>query len=483
MPKITIDYSNTIIYKIYCNNPENKDLYVGHTTNFVQRKHNHKQSCMNSKNLSYNLKLYQVIRSNGGWDNWTMEIVNFFKCKNGYEARVKEQEYFTLLCATLNSIEPLSKPKDDITTLKIQPEKKSFYCEKCDVKYSNEKLFNAHINSKRHKMDILSTIQHENPKNPKSICCKFCHYYTSSKKDFEKHILTKKHKHNEYNKIIINQPSSPIMVCVCGKSYNHRASLFNHKKTCGIVNGNGKVYDKVVDDMGENIVINDNITNGDKLKLTTDMFMKLMNDSHEMIKIIKDQQSQLNTILPKIGNVTNNNMTTNNTNNNNFNLNIFLNEKCKDALNISEFIESLKITLEDLQYSRSNGLVEGISNVMIRGLRELDIYKRPIHCTDVKRDTMYIKDDEKWEKDSNNTKMKETIVKIANKERNAIGDWVELNPDWFDTEAKQMEYLTLINKICEPIENDAKNEKKIIKMIGREIVLNKDSEKLLLKGN
>ena len=271
-------------------------------------------------------------------------------------------------------------------------------------------------------------------------------------------------------------------VCVCGKSYNHRATLFNHKKTCGIVNGSGNVSDKVADDMGENIVINDNITIGDKLQLTTDMFIKLMNDSHEMIKIIKDQQNQLNTILPKIGNVTNNNLTTNNTNNN-FNLNLFLNEKCKDALNISEFIESLKITLEDLQYSRSNGLVEGISNVMIRGLRELDIYKRPIHCTDVKRDTMYIKDDEKWEKDNNNIKMKETIVKIANKERNAIGDWVDLNPDWFDTEAKQMEYLTLINKICEPIENDVKNEKKIIKMIGREIILNKDSEKLLLKDN
>jgi hypothetical protein len=96
---------------------------------------------------------------------------------------------------------------------------------------------------------------------------------------------------------------------------------------------------------------------------------------------------------------------------------------------------------------------------------------------------MYIKDDEKWEKDNNNIKMKETIGKIANKERNAIGNWVELNPDWFDTEEKQMEYLTLINKICEPIENDVKNEKKIIKTISREIVLDKDTEKLLLKGN
>ncbi len=481
MPKITIDYTNTIIYKIYCNNPENKDLYIGHTTNFVQRKHSHKQNCMNSKSPCYNLKLYQVIRSNGGWDNWTMEILNFFKCKNGYEARVKEQEYFTLLGATLNSIEPLSKLKDDITTSKIRTEKKSFYCEKCDVKYSNEKLFNAHINSNKHKMDILSTIQHEIPKNPHTIRCEYCHYNTSSKKDFKKHILTKKHKCNEYNQIMVKTSSPPIMVCVCGKTYNHRASLFNHKKTCVMVTGNGKVSDKVVDDIGENTIINDNIVIGDKINITTDMFMKLLNDNQDMIKIIKEQQTQLNTILPKIGNVTNNNLTTNNMNNN-FNLNFFLNEKCKDALNISEFIESLKITLEDLQYSRSNGLVEGISNVMIRGLRELDIYKRPIHCTDVKRDTMYIKDDEKWEKDNNNVKMKETIGKIANKERNAIGNWVDLNPDWFDTEAKQMEYLTLINKICEPIENDVKNEKKIIKTIGREIVLNKDSEKLLLKG-
>jgi hypothetical protein len=422
-----------------------------------------------------------VIRSNGGWDNWTMEILNFFKCKNGYEARVKEQEYFTLLGATLNSIEPLSKLKDDITTSKIRTEKKSFYCEKCDVKYSNEKLFNAHINSNKHKMDILSTIQHEIPKNPHTIRCEYCNYNTSSKKDFKKHILTKKHKCNEYNQIMVKTSSPPIMVCVCGKTYNHRASLFNHKKTCVMVTGNGKVSDKVVDDIGENTIINDNIVIGDKINITTDMFMKLLNDNQDMIKIIKEQQTQLNTILPKIGNVTNNNLTTNNMNNN-FNLNFFLNEKCKDALNISEFIESLKITLEDLQYSRSNGLVEGISNVMIRGLRELDIYKRPIHCTDVKRDTMYIKDDEKWEKDNNNVKMKETIGKIANKERNAIGNWVDLNPDWFDTEAKQMEYLTLINKICEPIENDVKNEKKIIKTIGREIVLNKDSEKLLLKG-
>ena len=292
--------------------------------------------------------------------------------------------------------------------------------------------------------------------------CKECDYKTCNRKDFKKHIETKKHQCNKYNTCTTKLPSERNMVCPCGKSYNHRASLYNHKKHCKIV---------VQSCMGENTII------GDKINITTDMFVKLMNDNQDMIKIIKEQQQQLNAILPKIGNVTTNNMTTNMTNNN-FNLNFFLNEKCKDALNISEFIESLKITLEDLQYSRSNGLVQGISNVMIRGLKELDIYKRPIHCTDVKRDTMYIKDKEKWEKDDTREKMRNTIIKIANKERNAINSWVDQNPDWFNTDEKQMEYLTLINKICEPIENDIKNEKKIIKIVGKEIILNKDSEKL-----
>ena len=162
-------------------------------------------------------------------------------------------------------------------------------------------------------------------------------------------------------------------------------------------------------------------------------------------------------------------------NTNNFNLNIFLNEKCKDALNISDFIQSLKITLDDLMYTKNKGLVDGITNVMIRGLRQLDVYKRPIHCTDTKRETMYIKDCEKWEKDDNHDKMKNTIIKIANKERNMINAWVEENPDWFDTEASQIEYLTMVHSVCEPIENYDNYERKIIKHIEKEIVVDKNS--------
>jgi hypothetical protein len=213
------------------------------------------------------------------------------------------------------------------------------------------------------------------------------------------------------------------------------------------------------------------------------MFIELINDNKEMMKIIKEQQEQIKkqqeqiiSIIPKIGNTTNN--TTNNTMNNttnNFNLNVFLNEKCKDALNISDFIDSLKITLDDLLFSKKNGISRGITDVMIKGLKELDVYKRPIHCTDIKRDIMYIKHEDKWHKDENHATMKNTIVKIADKERTALQQWANDNPDWIETEQKQIEYLTMVRSICEPIENYENYERKIIKHIEKEIVVDKNN--------
>ena len=199
------------------------------------------------------------------------------------------------------------------------------------------------------------------------------------------------------------------------------------------------------------------------------LILKLLKDNEEIRQILKE-------VLPKIGNntiINNNNNTTNHNTTNNFNLNVFLNEQCKDALNISEFVDSLKITFEDLLYSKKNGLVEGISNVMIRGLKELDIYKRPIHCTDKKRETMYIKDHEKWEKDETHEIMRNTIEKIADKERTALQIWAEENPDWIETERKQMEYLTMLRNISEPIEDEAKNGRKIIRAVSREVIVDK----------
>jgi hypothetical protein len=227
--------------------------------------------------------------------------------------------------------------------------------------------------------------------------------------------------------------------------------LWKHKQKCTIV--------KSKNDTAISSDIKDT-NNMDK----DDLILKLLKDNEEIRQILKD-------VIPKMGNSTiinNNNNTTNN-----FNLNVFLNERCKDALNISEFVESLKITFEDLLYSKKNGLVQGISNVMIRGLKELDIYKRPIHCTDIKRETMYIKDQEKWEKDETREIMKNAIEMIADKERNALQIWTDNNPDWIETEKKQIEYLTMLRSISEPIEDEEKNGRKIIRAVSREVIVDK----------
>jgi hypothetical protein len=248
----------------------------------------------------------------------------------------------------------------------------------------------------------------------------------------------------------------------CKKKYNTRSGLWKHIKICDYI----PEPDELSSEDCENIELNIKMVNKDELVL------KLIKDNSEMMKIIKGQQEQINSIIPKVGNITNN--TTNNTTNN-FNLNVFLNEKCKDALNISDFIDSLKITLDDLLFSKKNGISRGITDVMIKGLKELDIYKRPIHCTDIKRDTMYIKDEDKWHKDENHTTIKNTIVKIADKERTALYQWANDNPDWIETESKQIEYLTMVRSICEPIENYVNYERKIIKHIEKEIVIDKNS--------
>jgi len=237
------------------------------------------------------------------------------------------------------------------------------------------------------------------------------------------------------------------------KTYATRMGLWKHKQKCPLLKESNK--DGLTSDLK-------GMTTKDK----DDIIIQLLKDNKEIRQILKE-------VIPKIGNNTTiNNNTTNNTLNN-FNLNFFLNEQCKDALNISEFVESLKITFDDLLYSKKNGLVQGISNVMIRGLKELDIYKRPIHCTDKKRETMYIKDKEKWEKDETREIMKNTIEMIADKERNALQIWTENNPDWMETEQKQIAYLTMLRNISEPIEDEEKNGRKIIRAVSREVIIDK----------
>jgi hypothetical protein len=294
-----------------------------------------------------------------------------------------------------------------------------------------------------------------------NFVCELCDFKCCKESNYKKHVDTIKHKRLTETSKKMPKDVSKSFVCICGNKYNHSSSLAKHKKTCITIDTSADTTPvleiketEIYKQMHEQI---DSKSDKELKELVKD----LIKQNSELVKTI-------NEIVPKIG--TTNNITNNNTN---FNLNVFLNEKCKDALNISDFIESLKITLDDLDFSNKNGMVQGISNLMIKGLKELDIHKRPIHCTDAKRDIIYIKDKEKWEKDDNHSKIKNTIVKVANKERNSLYLWVEKNPDWFDSESTQIEYLTMMRNICEPVEDFEKNEKKIIKNIGREVTLDK----------
>ena len=263
MPKTEIDYSNTIIYKITCKDPTVKDVYVGHTTNFVQRKHAHKQCCINAKTLNYKCKLYETIRSNGGWNNWTMEIINFFKCRDHYEARIKEQEYFVLLNATLNSIEPLPKPKpitipkeivpkniviesnkpdkpkkvnkifckhcniecietewakhmlsDDHKTNRTKTLSGKYVCECCDYTCSIKSNYTAHLKTEKHK-----TLE-KMPNQPTTFTCEYCQYTCSKKSNFNIHLKTLRHVRLENNQkqSIINTH------CIC--SDNNKNEIY-----------------------------------------------------------------------------------------------------------------------------------------------------------------------------------------------------------------------------------------------------------------
>jgi hypothetical protein len=218
MPKTIIDYSSTIIYKITCKDTNVSDVYVGHTTNFIQRKHAHKQGCNNEKLSNYKCKLYDVIRNNGGWDNWNMEIINFFNCKDHFEARQKEQEYFVSLNATLNSIEPMPKQKCKPIKVIENKSKQPLHCEKCNIVFDNIQLLEIHNNTKEH---------------IKLQYCIECDFKCFKKSGYDKHLLSLKHKNRTNIK--------PLFVCKhCNKEYKARNSLWYHEQKCQSSNINNE---------------------------------------------------------------------------------------------------------------------------------------------------------------------------------------------------------------------------------------------------
>ena len=215
------------------------------------------------------------------------------------------------------------------------------------------------------------------------------------------------------------------------------------------------------------MLLNDRNTMFDKnheiMSKNHDMMMK----NQEVIREMTQQNQQLiqtiQEMTPKIGN--GNIITTNNTQ---FNLNMFLNNDCKDAIKLSDFVKTLKITLQDLEFTKTNGIVEGVSSIIVNNLKGMDVHKRPIHCTDLKRETMYVKNDE-WIKDEGNSYVKKFIYMASCYQTRIIQDWMDAHPGWENKEKMHVEYQTICKELYKNIECDDHAHKKIIKAFIKEV--------------
>jgi ribosomal protein L37AE/L43A len=283
--------------------------------------------------------------------------------------------------------------------------------------------------------------------------CKFCDFNTSKKNDYTRHTLTQKHKNHilATNGNEFSAKSAKTYICeFCEKEYNDRTGLWKHKKKC-----------------------NKNIS--DKTNQTPDITPELIN---LITELVKGQNGIQESIVELCKNVPHNttNSHNNNSNNKSFNLQFFLNETCKDAMNIMDFVDSIKLQLSDLERVGELGYVEGISNIIVKNLNNLDVTQRPVHCTDKKREVLYVKDEDKWEKeDESKEKIHKVIKKVALKNQRMIPKFKEEHPDCGKSTSKFSDQYNKI--ILEAMggtgNNDKEKEERIVKNISKHITLDK----------
>jgi hypothetical protein len=294
----------------------------------------------------------------------------------------------------------------------------------------------------------LSQISHK-------FICECCNIKTNNKKDYNKHILTLKHKKLSNVNIIEtfvpkNNYDCPIFTCKnCNKEYLSRVGLWKHKKKC------------VTKDDKETMIDGINIKDKDALVL------HLLKQNSELQNKIIDMASK--------STITNN--TNSHNNNNTFNLQLFLNETCKNAMNITDFVSSIKMELEDLEHTGRTGYVQGITNIVVKNLNNLEQQLRPLHCSDLKREVLYIKDNNEWTKEiDNNPILTKAIKTIANQNIKQINKWVQHYPDCVKSESKKNDlYLKIVSNSMNGLtkEEADKNINKIITNVAKNVTIEK----------
>ena len=303
------------------------------------------------------------------------------------------------------------------------------------------------------------------PKKPLNFSCNICDFSSCNKKDYSRHINTKKHIFNVSQGFSMDLTQKTPYQCNCGKTYKDNSGLWRHKKKCDITtdtDSNVETSDK------DQLILMLIKQNSDLIKESTEFKNIITSTQNKIIDVIKTGTHN--------SNITN--ITHTNSHNKAFNLNFFLNETCKDAMNIMDFVDSIKLQLSDLEKVGEIGYVEGISNIIVKNLKELDVNKRPVHCTDKKRETMYIKDENKWEKDEEKLKLHKVVRKVACKNQNLISKFKEEYPDYNKYHSKVSDKYNkiVVESMGGPGDNDFEKEEKIIKNISKEVFVEKEDQ-------
>jgi hypothetical protein len=258
------------------------------------------------------------------------------------------------------------------------------------------------------------------PKNAKNFHCYICDFTCCKESDYDRHLLTR--KHNLSTKSTEKPPKNAEFACdECGKKYKERSGLWRHKRKCTSI---------------ENTIVVKN-DNADYKSLFYQAMDEMKEQRHEFISQLhvqqeemKKQQDMMGQMIDKVG------TTNNNTMNNQFNINMFLNEECKNAINFSDFIDRIVISHDDLENNAELGFVNGMTKILMDNLKLLTVHERPIHCTDVKRETLYVKDENVWDKKHSNEKLENAIQEVSRKSLKSLIDWKKTNPDYDDMDSE-----------------------------------------------
>jgi len=286
------------------------------------------------------------------------------------------------------------------------------------------------------------------PKNAEKFYCEICDFQCSKKSNYNKHILTRKHQ-NETNETNLKQKNAKKCqyICdVCEKIFNSRTTYWRHKNTCSM----------------NQLKSHTNTTIASATDIDKELLIKMLLKNQDVMEKMVE-------MIPNMG--MNNSHNTNSHNTNNFNIQMFLNDHCKNAMNLTDFIHSLPITSATYDSTIENGLTNTITNMMVNGLNDLDILERPIHCTDASRKILYVKDSDKWEKDNEMLHIMKGIKDLSLKQRTMINKWKEANEGWDKDDKLQSKMTNLVFNSMTQIEVDDKETSKIIKSISKNVYL------------